>query len=258
MSDVQGSSGVRSVVLPGGLLHDGVLETDAEVIGMTGKVRKQIASPNTRDNPSKILDAILSNCVRRVGKFDDIRQAVLDALLVGDRDFLAMEIRRASLGDEVIVDTTCDGCKERVTLEFNIGEVEIIYLSEISHRLENDEILVDVNSKDLGVESTFALPTGKQQRQIARLIRINPIDANLRLYRMCVRSWNGTPGNELSPLMFEDMDIKILDWLDAEFSDMQPGPDFRITSNCPFCSSPLSAGMLSSDFLYPRQKREKI
>lgn len=246
------------VMLPCGLLENGKLLTNAEIIPMTGKTRKVIARPDIRQNPAKVLDALLLQCVTKIGPFSTINKKITDRLSLGDRDFLVMEIRKKSLGDIVESVLECPSCKEKMDIKINLNNVTVKYLKETNFKIDGDKLSIDITCEKPKFTAKFRMPCGEDQHAIAPFIRKNPIEANYMLYQRCLLEWDGQNVFDLSPTFFEDLPLPILDILDIEFFEALPGPDMRLPANCIYCNTEINAGLESSDFLFRLPKREKI
>jgi len=243
------------ITLPCGLFHEDKLHKDAEIIPMTGKVRKLIARPEVRQNPAKVIDTLLSECLYSVGPITRIRRDVIDRLFLGDRDFLIMEIRKISLGKIVTAQLQCScGAKLAVAIDLE-REVPIKTVESVKDlKIDENSITFVVENEELNINAVFRLPTGVDQHAIAPLYRKNPIAANYALYQLCLLEWNGKPKNELLPEFFDTLSLRVIDHIDEIFMENMPGPDMRVPVDCIECGNELMVSMESSDFLFRTQK----
>lgn len=253
---------VVSVELPCGLMHEGKTLTDCEIVPMTGLVMKTIARPEVRQSPVNVTDTLLSSCVRRIGSIGSsdtstIKKQVFQKMFLGDRDFLTLAIRKISKGNIVNAEMTCDSCKEKLDIKIDLADVKTKKLSDIPHRLDGNMVLVDVKSDDPKFSAVFRLPTGEDQAAVSMIMRRNPIEANMKLYSRCLREWNGEGVEKFSPTLFDDMVTGMLEKVEREFMEAQPGPDLRQETSCPFCGASLIASMEVSDFLFRLPGKEK-
>lgn len=238
--------------LPCGLLREGEVIRDAEITPMTGRVRKNIARPDIRRNGARIIDAVLLACVRSIGGKRVDRQ-VLDELLVGDRDFLTMKIRQASLGGRVSAQMQCGSCRERIDFEVDLEEVELYPLQEGDCEIAEDgrTRFFRIDDPDLGVKAAFRYPAGKDQHAIVPLAQKNPVEANYRMYLLCLEEWNAQT-KPFPASFFENLPLNVLDWVDAEFTARMPGPEMEHEVICDLCGTANPMSLEMSDFLFPR------
>lgn len=246
------------VELPIGFLHEGKLLTSAEIVPMTGRVRKVIARPEVRQNPARVIDTLLMECVRSVGTLGRPKKSLIEAMFLGDRDFLIMEIRRISLGKDVHSTLTCDSCNEKMSMTVDLTrDVPVKKLKEIEYTIEGNKVVFTLKDPVLKIDAKFCLPTGAHQNSVANLYRKNPIEANYALYQSCLIEWNGTPSSELVPNFFDSQPLPVIDFIDENFMATLPGPDMRVPVNCVACNNEMTVTMESSDFLFRLPKREK-
>src|SRR5256885_580231 len=114
----------RVFPLPGGLVEeDGRRLGAAELRPLTGHQEAWLAEH--AGAPSALaVTRLLSSCVVRL---DDVAPGpeVIRRLLVGDRDFLMLQLRRITLGDRVLAVLTCPACGAKMDVEFLASEVPI-------------------------------------------------------------------------------------------------------------------------------------
>jgi hypothetical protein len=240
------------IELPCGLLRDGAVVREAEITPMTGRVRKNIARPDVRKNGARIIDAVLLACVRTIGGKRVDRQ-VLDELFVGDRDFLTMKIRQLSLGDRVSAHLQCGSCRERIDFDIDLGEVELYPLADGACEIAEDgrTRLFRIENPALGVRAAFRYPAGKDQHAIVPLAQKNPVEANYRMYLLCLEEWNGQP-KPFPNTFFENLPLNVLDWVDGEFTARMPGPELEHEVICDLCGTANPMSLEMSNFLFPQ------
>jgi len=237
--------------LPCGLLREGAVIREVELTPMTGRVRKNIARPDVRRNGARIIDAVLLACIRTVGGKRADRQ-LLDELLVGDRDFLTMKIRQISLGDRVTAHMQCGSCRERIDFDIDLDQVELFPLAEGDCEISEDgrTRLFRIENADLGVSAAFRYPAGRDQHAIVPLVQKNPVEANYRMYLLCLEEWNGQ-AKPFPNTFFENLPLNVLDWVDAEFTARMPGPELEHEVICDLCGTANPMSMEMSNFLFP-------
>src|SRR5690242_14449677 len=95
--------------LPGGLvLEDGCRLREAELRPITGREEDWLAVHGSAPSAA-VVTYLLSRCLVRLGD----REPTLDlvqGLLAGDRDYLMLQLRRATLGDQFQAVFRCPEC----------------------------------------------------------------------------------------------------------------------------------------------------
>lgn len=246
--------------LPCGYFRDGELHKDVEVVPMTGLTRKAIAREDTRNNAIKVTDIILSHCIKRIGPHSIITAKVLNDLVIGDRDFLVLEIRRISMGDTITTHIECDKCNAKVEALFKISEVEVIRMfedeEETSKPATQDGNLI-FHLKGKGFQSTCRFPKGSDQALIMPNATKNPVAATYGLYTSCLLEWNDKKG-PFAASFFESLSLDVIDEFEEGFMAIQPGPIMTQEASCPSCGASIDFTFKGSDFLFRVPKRGRI
>lgn len=185
-------------VLPGGYFDAaGRLHRDFDLAVLTGR-EEELLTQAHHPRPAALVTEVLSRCVRRLGDISPVPLAVARDLLVGDRLYLMLQLRRATFGDRVRADLACPwpGCGERVSLDFAIsavpveappqpGPVHVMTLSASAAGRDDREV-------------AFRLPTGADQEELSELVEDNEGAALTALLARCVRriGTEDNPGEE--------------------------------------------------------------
>jgi len=252
----------KSIQLPCGLGpdKDGKVHRDAEIIPMTGLVRKNIARPEVRQNVAKIVDVILLACLKKVGPLDRIDRRVLDKLLVGDRDFLLLEIRKLSLGDSVRSTIQCGSCNEKSDITFHLDRLPCRTLADKGEGIEEQNgerlFVMDWMSADEkhSIKAKFRFPNGADQMVMAGNMHKNPVEAVYQMYYRCLVEWDGKPVEKVPATLFDDLALPVVDAVDAEFRKRMPGPDLDQKAVCSLCGAENDLDLRASDFLFPQAR----
>jgi hypothetical protein len=244
------------VELPAGIWHKGQAHRDVEITPMTGLTRKAIARKEARANPSKVTDIILGQCIKRIGPFTHINNKVLENLVLGDKDFLLLEIRRVSMGDTFKSNVTCASCKSDIEVTFHIDELEVIRANEGDYEVIDGQRVFRVQNEKLKIDAVLRYPIGSDQEALVGVSDRNPVEANFKLYAECMLQWAGEEGPFRSTF-FERMPVMILDEFEDLFTKAQPGPVFEQSVGCPSCSANIEFTFEGSDFLFRPPKRGK-
>jgi hypothetical protein len=231
---------------------------------MTGNVRKMIAGRNVRSSMAKTIDTILESCVPMVGGIEGkaLRKgAFLRGLLNGDRDFLLLKIRLVSKGNIVIATMNCPHCHEKLDVSIDLAEMDVYGFDP-----ERPEYKVDAKGRRIftiegdGTSADFRYPDGHDQAAVAQMVRANPIEAQHRIYQRCLTRWEDGNGVKEEPFptnFFDQLPIRMVDWVDDNFKDEMPGPEMDTSVTCEVCGAESQASMESSDFLFPQTRSKR-
>lgn len=117
-------SSVDAFELPCGHVDaEGNVHTLITVREMTGEDEETLAARNMPT--TKKINRILTRCTESIGPFSGQQLSfIIPDLTQGDRIFLLMAIRRASLGDEMPFQTTCPSCKEEARFIIDLKDLE--------------------------------------------------------------------------------------------------------------------------------------
>jgi len=174
-------------VLPGGYFDAaGRLHRDFDLAVLTGR-EEELLTQAHHPRPTALVTEVLSRCLRRLGDISPVPSSVARDLLVGDRLYLMLQLRRATFGDRVRADLACPwpGCGERVSLDFAIsgvpveappqpGPVHVMTLSAAAAGCDDRQV-------------AFRLPTGADQEELSELVDDNEGMALTALLVRCVR-----------------------------------------------------------------------
>jgi len=245
------------VTLPCGYYDSrtGQVYNTATVVTMTGATRKAVADPQVRQSAARVLDTVLLHCVKTVGPYP-VTQDVVDGMTLPDRDTLVAKIREASMGPLAHVTGDCSECGARgLSVEYDFRTLTftgpVLDAQDIRDVFGKKFQCFPLNLPKHNVKAIFRYPVGSDQHKIANIIRKNPIEAMLILMRSTVVEWNGIPVNEVSPLLFEQLPVNVLDDLNVAFRDALPGPDFRAETTCTECGAAVDIDVDASDFIFP-------
>jgi len=254
------------VDLPAGLLIDGKVYRTVSLVPMVGATRKDIARPEIRRDSTRVANVILGTCIKEMEPFDRVTGAELNRLLIGDREFLLLMIRRISSGDVVNFSMSCGACEQPFDSHVNLNtdirvdplpsDVKVTALGEGEEKQEFWTFTAN-NAEARVKEVTFRFPTGHDQAIVAPAIRANPVDGTYRLMWLCLHSFNGTIKNDLPTDLFDNLPLPMLDFIQREFRNHQPGPDYSEPVVCPNCGAPNAMSLKASDFFFDLVSRKK-
>jgi hypothetical protein len=213
--------------LPGGfVLGNDFASTryDAEVRELTGADEEAITKAR-QGGIAKFISTLLTSGTISVGD-EKAGPALLGNLLLGDRDALLMEIRRATYGDEIVWERfSCPHCGEEFRLSVTLDEIPVRRLDDPSQRIFEVELR-------RGRKAFVRLPVGADQDAILAVVeRTTESEQNTLLLSRCLISVVEADGSENAvtgnPEFARSMGIidrkRILDAIEEK----QPGPQYN-------------------------------
>lgn len=208
-------------ILPGGLiLEDGRKVSRARLRGLTGVEEEWLGE--ARATPSAVkVTYVLSRCVEWV-ETAPVDSGLIRRMLVGDRDFLMLQLRRLTLGDNVLAVVACPACQAFMDAEFRISDVAVEPRSQVSQWYASQR----------GVR--FRLPAGADQEAV---LGMSSDEAEQTMLRRCLA--------DDEPLLEEDAEAVI-----ADMERYAPQVDVDLDLECPECKHRFQQPFDTSAFFF--------
>jgi hypothetical protein len=150
--------------LPGGLvLEDGRRLSQAELRPLSGHEEEWLAR-HPRVPSAVAVTHLLSACLLCLDDQPAYR-AQASRLLVGDRDYLMLHLRRLTLGETIRAVLTCQACSAKMDVDFQAADVPVEYRPQTAASYTLD--LATGVGPDRSVR--FRLPTGADQEAVLGL-----------------------------------------------------------------------------------------
>jgi hypothetical protein len=232
----------ETAALPIGL--DGELQ-EVALRKLTGNEEALLVEPRLRQNAGKLITALLASCVRTVDG-EKLTPATARSLASADRNFLLVELRRYTFGDELEARYQCPRCREATLVLEDLGALDVRTVADGAET----EILVELEdgyrdpSGDVHRELVFALATGEDEEAASGARDSNPSRQRDALLARCLLRVG-----DLEPHRVEALGARIL--ADLTMSDRRlvqqaldasvPGPDLTRTIVCAHCDEEFRA-----------------
>jgi hypothetical protein len=196
------------LVLPGGLiLEDGRRLMRASLRGLTGREEEWLGEASGVPSARKVT-FVLSSCVTALDG-EAVDEQRIRRMLVGDRDYLMLELRRLTLGDDVVAVVACPACQASMDVEFRVSGVPV----------ERRPQSAEWHEGECGVR--FRLPAGGDQEAI---LGLDAKAAEGAMLSRCVAHDEG------ASLTAEQQGALI-----AEMEREAPRVDLELDLTCPEC-----------------------
>lgn len=214
------------IELPGGYVNaDLELVTEVEIRELTGADEEAIAKSA---DAGRALLTILERGTVRVGEEKAARN-ILDSMLIGDRDYVLLAIRRATYGNEVeLTEVNCQNCGGMQELTVDLStDVPIARWDDP----ENDRYF-EVKSR--GRVFQVSMPVGQTQRELITKGEITLAEMNTILLAGAVNSIDGVPSMGVSTV--RNLGIADREAITREIAKRYTGPRLNATEKeCPSC-----------------------
>lgn len=120
--------------LPAGYVDEnGVTHTEFTIRDITGRDEEAIHKADVKANASKVVSTLLTRCVTRIGTLTpksvggrDKWADIIRHLYVGDQDYMMIQLRKLSVGDEIEANHVCPGCKAKLKTFLSLDELEFV------------------------------------------------------------------------------------------------------------------------------------
>ena len=240
-----------TVQLPIGIFNGDFRYRNVTIKPMTGGTQKKLASKQVRSDPVKLINALLLDCVVSIEGQNRITNTVVNSLYIGDRDFLAMEIRKISRGNELITDIVCPHCKEKLRMTSDLStDIGSVALEDVDYTLVDGVPQFTLTDPESDFNATFTFPDGNAQASVVKYIMKNPVEGVYALMLRCLVDWNGKDPKDVTLAVFDEISVTLSDYLMDNFQKNCPGPEFEIPAECSNCGNDIRLTMASSDFLF--------
>ena len=174
--------------------EDGVTHREFTLREITGKDEEAIHKSDTKSNGSKIVSVLLSRCVTSIGTLTPKSlgrskwEELIRSLFTGDQDYMLIQLRKLSIGDEIEVNHVCPNkdCKAKLNTVISVDELEIVPFS--GERVIEFELPRGYKDKKgvLHKTGTMRLPTGLDREVLTPLAKSNLAKAEtVMLTRLC-------------------------------------------------------------------------
>ncbi|MER5473791.1 DUF6760 family protein [Streptomyces sp. NPDC002935] len=227
--------------LPGGYWDAaGQLHRTFELSPLTGYDEELLAGVDG----AALVSTVLSRCVRRLGTISPVPAEVAADLLVADRLYLLLRLRRATFGDAVNASLICPWpeCGRRISLAFSVDDVPVV-------RSASPAATYTVALGDPSVgEAEFRLPTGADQEALADEVDRNEARALTGLLTRCLLRLGTvhSPASEQITALPSATRTEI----ERRMHDVAPRVEQTLETTCPECGRALIAPFDIHRFLF--------
>ncbi len=256
MTTVQSSSSVwqRQVTLPVGIASTGNGRSlrQATLRKMTGQEEALLADPTLRSNGGKLITALLTNCVKDLGG-QLVNETLIRQLTSADRNFLLLELRRLTFGDEMEANYRCLKCQGVTPVVENLSDLEVRStengaIPNIPVRLQDGYQDPDGNWQ---YDFLFELPTGEDEEAAASRRDPNPTRQRDALLARCLQQVGELEDRRIRALgsrILSDLSMGDRRLIQQAMDAQTPGPDLTRSIICRHCGEEYRTALDMSRF----------
>lgn len=258
--------------LPCGYLDAaGVLHREVLLSEITGREEDMLA--NDKVPAQRKMGQLLIACIQRLGSLTDKKDiaAAVPELLVGDRVFLLLAVRRVSLGDEYPYRDKCPECEKESLMNIDLSTLDIIkmpnpkqhiYDAQMPSRAackawaNTGEVPEPEKSKPTGRMVRFRMMKGKDEEQVGKVS--GKEDAISKLLQIRVELLDGKPP-EVSDFQSMTMAERLY-MRDGLFRQQDGGVETTLEVECPLCGAEYERELEigQTGFFFPSQARRSL
>lgn len=217
---------------PAGLVVDGEVLRSFRVHELTGYEEEKTSNEKIRRNPAVFLTTLLHLCIDEIGGIGKPSVEQIRNLLIGDRDFAMLCLRRVSYGDDMEVTLQCPSCTDTRTETYDLSSVEV-------KRLEDDEPRKAKITLSRGVqdpqgvsqkEVIFRFPDGRIQEKVLPIMQRNPSLGGTTLLTSCCEKFGNM--RHFDTATFRKLSKKERDFIAKVLVQKAPGPEMSVPFTC--------------------------
>lgn len=231
--------------------ENNVTHKDFTLREMTGRDEEAISKADIRNNSAKLISTLLARCVTRIGtytpkelgkhKWDNL----IKNLFVGDQDYMMLQLRAISLGEDLSFENECPVCKTKLKTVIHYQELDILPFK--------GETVIDFtlptgyqDRNGVHKEGKMRLATGLDREILIPVARTNSSRADtIMLTRLC--SFND--GTKVDDDVMGGLTLKDRKYLQELLQDNLFGLNFELEINCDSCGETFKTALNSVNFI---------
>ena len=211
---------------------------------LTGNEEALLVEPRLRQNGGKLVTALLASAARDP-EGGRLSPATVRSLTSADRNFVLVELRRLTFGDELEARYQCPRCREATLVLEDLGSLDVRAADG-----DADEVVVELADGyrdpdgDVHHELAFGLPTGADEEAAGAARDANPSrQRDVLLARCLLRVGDLEPHRveALGPRVLAELSMPDRRLIQRTLDDAAPGPNLVRTVACAHCGDEFRA-----------------
>lgn len=215
------------VNLPGGLIRGGTAIRTAQVRELNGSDEEALSRALQSGSIFHFMDTLIERGTVSVGGITANRD-LLKSLLIGDRDELALAIRRVTYGQSMEIEQwICPACNGKSDISFTLTD-DVIKRVALKDPAEDGVFEVALRK---GAKARVRLPNGADQDALFEDPNWTTAQRNTIMIARCVMTYTDTAGQQFNMAAFPSiaLNLTIPDRakIIREITSRQPGPRYN-------------------------------
>lgn len=242
-----------SVTLPIGITDEhGQVHRQANIRKLRG--HEEALMYDSSLSAAELVTKLIYNCLLQLGELELKDESVVSNMYTVDRNFLLVEMRRFTLGDQLQASYLCPGCGQTLSVREDLSQLPVRRLDS-GQKLSDIEVHLQDGYLDregtVHTDLSLTLPKGVDEEFVSATAAQDPLKAQEALLLRCIKRFGG-----LSKATLEAYGVKIL--RDLTIGDRQilqqalgsdtPGVDFIRTIECGGCGISFQTALDTSVF----------
>jgi hypothetical protein len=223
------NTGSVTVELPGGSWLGGERTLTARLRAPTGVEQAMLQELGGEHTPAERVTALLAELVLQLPGVERVDAEAIRGLTVGDREAIALAVRRMTFGERLDCTLTCPSCDESLDIPATVAD--FLHAPYARSREWHEAVVGN------GETVRFRLPTGGDQEDAARRVAAGPDVAADALFESCVEG----AAAELGP----DARAEVA----RAMAELDPQADIVLTLDCPECEAAVEAPFDAASYL---------
>lgn len=234
---------------------NGVTHKEFTLREMTGRDEEAIHKSDVKNNGSKVVSTLLTRCVTRIGNLTpksvggrDKWEKIIKSLYVGDQDYMLIQLRKLSVGEDIEVNHVCPNgdCKTKLNTIVSVDELEVVPF----HGVREIPFELPRGHKDKkGVRhttGTMRLATGLDREILTPLAKTNLAKAEtVMLTRLC----KFDDGAYVDDDVMSSLSIRDREYLQKLLQEHYFGVKLEIEVTCDSCGETFMGTFNASNFI---------
>lgn len=244
------------------------VELPVGLAGANGEIHRQAVIRKMRGHeeallyerdlgPGELVSQIIAGTLLRVGELNAPGADAAARMYSADRNYLLLQIRRVTLGDEMAAAYVCPSCSSDVRTIERLDEIEVTTLVDGEDPEHIEVQLEDGYADRAGKEHrtvVVRLPRGADEVFVAPMLGRDPMKAADALTLRCLVSFGAIPLAELQAYgmrILRDLTLGDRRRIHLALHENAPGAQFRRNVHCTACGARFERLLDVSDFFVP-------
>ncbi len=231
--------------LPGGYIdEEGIVHQETELTPLSGREEELLARNMGNGESASQLTIVLSRCVKRIGKIAPVSEKITRNLLIADRQFLLLELKKLTFGNKIQATFFCPWpeCGSKMDIDFSINDIPVKESKDKGPSYHMDlspDAAFTNNGEKKFTEIIFRLPNGGDQEVISPIVHQNEGLAFSMLLNRCIQKIG--PYEQPKEEHIYQLSPRARREIEQQMEAVSPKVELTMTATCPECKREFDA-----------------